>query len=107
MEVKLDKRELLLEKMRIFREMLVVAEVHDPGLWRLLETLNPLFEEIEDGCIDPPYKGGYTIPFQGDGVTYEYPHPLFLASAEFNAALFDWYSWPSYRAAAKNAERKV
>lgn len=94
----MEKNELLLEKMRNFRQMLIEAERNDSMIERLLADLQPLFRDIELGRVVPPVDYPFQPPFQGDGVRYGFPHPLYSAAAAFQAALEDWRSkpwWPA------------
>ena len=90
----MEKIEFLIERMLVFRAMLILDAPNDSMLGRLLEELQPLFREIEIGRIVPPQEGLFEQPFQGEGTTYGYPHPLYSAAAEFRGALEDWRSKP-------------
>ena len=97
----MEKNELLLEKTRIFRKMLVEVEAQDSGLWMLLDELKQLFDDIEAGRVTPPCVGRYSPAFNGEDPKYGYEHPLYEAAAEFHAALEDWRSkpwWPAGQA---------
>ena len=94
----MDKRKLLVEKMQIFRELLVAGAVKDQWTHNLLLSLTSLFDQIEAGGIEPPYEGEFRFPFQIEGPN-GVAHPLFSAASEFQAALLDWRSKAWYQAA--------
>lgn len=94
----MDKRELLLEKTRVFRDLLVAGAPRDRCLESVLTNLTPMFDQIEAGGIEPPYEGEFRFPFQIEGPN-GVAHPLFSAASEFQAALLDWRSKAWYQAA--------
>ena len=95
----MDKRQLLIETTKAFREALLAGGATESGLRDILSELNPLFVEIEAGRVTPPYQSKFNSPFQSDGYRYNRSHPLFSVAVEFEAALLDWRSWASFQAA--------
>ena len=90
----MTKTELLFTAMQKFRSTLRRFADEDKSLCPLLDELEPLFREIEMNRVVPPAENRFLPPFQGDGVRYGFPHPLYSASGEFQAALEDWRSKP-------------
>ena len=89
-----EKYDQLRQKMLTFRSLLIGNDVNDPRPCQLLEEVLPLFLEIEAGCNVPPQEGLFEQTFQGEGTTYSYPHPIYVAAAESRGALEDWPSKP-------------
>jgi hypothetical protein len=92
----MEKTELLLEKTRLFKELLIETERQDSGLSPLLEKLTPLFDDIENGRVIPPCVGRFQAPFHSEDSRYGFRQPIYSAAAEFEAALEDWRSKPWY-----------
>lgn len=88
----LNKVELLNEKTREFRALILKLSAADRSLNYMLEPLFTLFDEIEKGEVVPPTEGKYRSPFHIENPTYGIRTEFSEASAEFQSALEDWPS---------------
>ena len=57
------KYDRLRQKMLTFRSLLIANDVNEHGPCWLLEEVQPLFLEIEAGCIVPPQEGLFEQTF--------------------------------------------
>jgi hypothetical protein len=89
----MNKVSLLKKRAQEFKLLLTEAERTDPWVGRVLDELEPLFNGIENGSIQPPIPfGTYRRKFRSDDPKYGMHTAICSAESEFNSALEDWPS---------------
>jgi hypothetical protein len=92
LEDELNKVELLKEKAREFRVLILKLGPTHPRLKDELEPLFLLFDALERGEVTPPLEGKYESPFHLEDPIFGIGTEFLEASAQFRSALEDWPS---------------
>lgn len=92
LEAEMDKTQLLIERSRALRQLLLSKVESDPSIATLIEKLHPLFDGIETDVIVPPTTDRCNDLPTVDDEKYGMGTDVFEACAYFQAALEDWAS---------------